>query len=203
MSLESEIIVVSGLPRSGTSLMMQMLDRGGIPIVTDRVRAADIDNPRGYYEFEAVKRTRQDGSWVPQARGKAVKLVSPLLYDLPAGECYRILFMQRDLDEVLDSQEKMLQRRKQAAVPRDQMKVSFQLHLERLTAWLTQQPHMQLLPIVYHQLIAAPEHQLPQITRFLDRHLDHNAMLQAVDPTLYRNRNEPANGLDPPIHTRA
>jgi hypothetical protein len=190
MSLEAEIIVVSGLPRSGTSLMMQMLDRGGIPIVTDRIRAADIDNPRGYYEWEVVKRTKQDASWVPQSRGKAVKLVSPLLYDLPVVERYRILFMQRDLDEVLDSQEKMLQRRNQAAVPRDQMKASFQLHLERLIGWLGQQRHMQLMPVVYHQLIAAPEQQLAKITHFLDRHLDHNAMLQTIDPTLYRNRNE-------------
>ena len=188
MSLETEIIVVSGLPRSGTSLMMQMLDRGGIQIVTDRIRAADIDNPRGYYEWEVVKRTKQDAWWVPQARGKAVKLVSPLLYDLPSAERYRILFMQRDLDEVLHSQEKMLQRRKQAAAPRDQMKASFQLHLERLIRWLEQQPHMQLMPVVYHQLVAAPEQQLAKITRFLDRHLDHNAMLHTIDPTLYRNR---------------
>ena len=83
----------------------------------------------------------------------------------------------------------MLQRRNQAAVPRDQMKASFQLHLERLIEWLERQSHMQLLPIVYHQLIATPEHQLPRITRFLDRHLDHNAMLQTIDPNLYRNRN--------------
>src|SRR5687768_13992796 len=107
MPLADDIIIVSGLPRSGTSLMMQMLDRAGISAVTDKIRTADDDNPRGYFEFEPVKRTKQDASWLPAARGRAVKLVSSLLYDLPATERYRVLFMQRDINEVLDSQEKM------------------------------------------------------------------------------------------------
>ena len=93
----TEIIVVSGLPRSGTSLMMQMLDRGGIPALTDQMRTADVDNPRGYYEFERVKKIKEDRDWLPAARGKAVKMISALLYDLPATEHYRIVFMQRDL----------------------------------------------------------------------------------------------------------
>src|SRR5438067_12425110 len=108
--MDSEIIIVSGLPRSGTSLMMQMLQRGGVEIVTDDVRTADVDNPRGYYELEKVKKIKQDASWLPQARGKAFKMVSQLLYDLPGGETYRIIFMQRNLDEVLLSQDKMLER---------------------------------------------------------------------------------------------
>src|SRR5882724_9225667 len=107
---DSEIIVVSGLPRSGTSLMMQMLAGGGVEIVTDAIRAADCDNPRGYQEFERVKKIKQDRSWLPEARDKAFKMVSQLLYDLPPSERYRIIFMQRDLDEVLASQEKMLER---------------------------------------------------------------------------------------------
>src|SRR5437764_1475845 len=104
--MSSEIIVVSGLPRAGTSLMMQMLDNGGIEVLTDGVRAADTDNPRGYYELEKVKRLKQDASWLPQARGKVFKMVSQLLYDLPASEAYRVLFMERDFDEMLRSQEK-------------------------------------------------------------------------------------------------
>src|ERR1700757_2956947 len=103
--MESEIIIVSGLPRSGTSLMMQMLDQGGVEVVTDHVRTADTDNPRGYYEYEQVKKIKQDTSWLPATRGKAFKMVSQLLYDLPAGERYRVVFMERDLDEVLVSQE--------------------------------------------------------------------------------------------------
>src|SRR6516225_5664390 len=91
------IIIVSGLPRSGTSLMMQMLDNGGVPVVTDNIRTADTDNPRGYYEFERVKKIKQDASWLPATRGKAVKMVSQLLYDLPPSEKYRIIFLERDL----------------------------------------------------------------------------------------------------------
>src|SRR5713101_3371282 len=120
--MNSEIIIVSGLPRSGTSLMMQMLENGGVEIVTDNIRAADTDNPRGYYEFEKVKKIKQDASWLPATRGKAFKMVSQLLYDLPTSEQYRIIFMERDLEEVLLSQEKMLQRLGRNAAPREEMK---------------------------------------------------------------------------------
>src|SRR5437899_6081528 len=99
--MDSEIVIVSGLPRSGTSLMMQMLDNGGVAVVTDNLRTADTDNPRGYYEFEQVKKIKQDASWLPGTRGKAFKMVSQLLYDLPPDEKYRVIFMQRNLDEVL------------------------------------------------------------------------------------------------------
>src|SRR5438105_11884576 len=132
VQMDSEIIVVSGLPRSGTSLMMQMLDNGGLEVVTDNVRTADTDNPKGYYEYEQVKKIKEDKSWVPGTRGKAFKMVSQLLYDLPATEKYRVIFMERDLDEVLASQEKMLQRLGRKAAPRDQMKRSFNVHLQPL-----------------------------------------------------------------------
>src|SRR5438552_11955285 len=122
-----EIIIVSGLPRSGTSLMMQMLAIGGVEVVTDSIRTADTDNPRGYYEFERVKKIKQDASWLPETRGKAVKMVSQLLYDLPPSERYRIIFMERDLDEMLISQEKMLARLNRSAAPRDEIKRSYTL----------------------------------------------------------------------------
>src|SRR5215510_7392515 len=105
-AMGAEIIIVSGLPRSGTSLMMQMLDNGGLEVVTDHIRTADTDNPKGYYEFERVKKIKRDRSWLPETRGKAFKMVSQLLYDLPPTETYRILFMERDLEETLASQEK-------------------------------------------------------------------------------------------------
>src|SRR5205809_5271301 len=104
--MSTEIVVVSGLPRSGTSLMMQLLHAGGIPALTDHIRAPDTDNPRGYFEFERVKKVKEDAAWLPDARGKVVKMVSQLLYDLPATERYRVVFMERDLEEVLASQEK-------------------------------------------------------------------------------------------------
>ncbi|OYV85360.1 MAG: sulfotransferase family protein, partial [Planctomycetia bacterium 21-64-5] len=115
--MDTEITIVSGLPRSGTSLMMQMLDNGGIQVVTDGSRTADVDNPKGYYEFEKVKAIQRDTSWLAEARGKAVKMVSQLLYHLPGDERYRIIFMERDFDEMLASQEKMLARLGRPAPP--------------------------------------------------------------------------------------
>src|SRR5215208_2690100 len=116
--MPDEIIIVSGLPRSGTSLMCQMLDNGGIEVVTDGIRAPDADNPRGYYELEKVKQIKQDATWLHETRGKAFKMISQLLYDLPPTERYRVIFMQRDLDELLASQEKMLERLGRPAAPR-------------------------------------------------------------------------------------
>ncbi|HUY89512.1 MAG TPA: sulfotransferase [Pirellulales bacterium] len=189
MSLDAEIIVVSGLPRSGTSLMMQMLDRGGIPALTDEIRTADVDNPRGYFEFERVKKTKHDPSWLPEARGKAVKMVSALLYDLPASETYRVIFMRRDLDEILESQEKMLARLARPAAPREQMSSSFAVHLERLFQWLPQQGHLRALEVSYNDLLGDPDREAAKITDFLDGAPAVSRMLEAIDPALYRNRN--------------
>jgi hypothetical protein len=191
--MNDEIIIVSGLPRSGTSLMMQMLDQGGVPVVTDNQRTPDTDNPRGYYEFELVKKVKEDTSWVPDTRGKAVKMVSQLLYDLPQGERYRIVFMERDLDEMLDSQEKMLQRLGRPSAPREEVKRSFTLHLQRLHDWLARQPHMQVLRVSYNDLVAQPRDQAERVSVFLGGKADVEAMTASVDPALYRNR-KPAEG---------
>jgi hypothetical protein len=188
MPLDSEIVVVSGLPRSGTSLMMQMLDRGGIPVLTDHARVADTDNPRGYYEYERVKRTKHDSSWVTEARGKAVKLVSSLLYELPRTEAYRVIFQRRDLDEMLDSQEKMLDRLGRPAVPRDEIKKSFLLHLERLFAWLPRQTHIRLMEVSYNDILDNPQAQIRRVVEFLDGTASAEGMFQAIDQSLYRNR---------------
>jgi hypothetical protein len=187
-----EIIVVSGLPRSGTSLMMQMLEAGGIAVVTDHERVPDADNPRGYREFERVKKIKQDASWLPEIRGKAVKMVSQLLYDLPPTEHYRVLFMDRDLDEVLASQEKMLARLGQAAAPRQEMARAFTLHLARLRSWLADQPHLRVLAVRYADLIAHPLAEAARVSGFLEGRLDVAAAVRAVDPSLYRNRKQPA-----------
>jgi hypothetical protein len=188
MPTDSEIIVVSGLPRSGTSLMMQMLSAGGIEIVTDAIREADYDNPRGYLELERVKKIKQDSSWLPEARDKAFKMVSQLLYDLPPGERYRVIFMERDLDEVLASQEKMLVRLGRPAAPRERIKSAFQTHLEQLDVWLAKQPHIGLLRVSYNELLADPIAHSQRICEFLERIMDVDAMAAAVDPSLYRNR---------------
>ena len=154
MNLDSEITIVTGLPRSGTSLMMQMLQAGGVEVVTDSIRMADVDNPRGYLEFETAKQIEKDKSWLPRTRGKAFKMVSQLLYHLPPTERYRIIVMQRDLDEVLASQEKMLRRRDAPSAPSAQMKQAFKVHLEKLFEWLHEQPNMQILAINYNELLA-------------------------------------------------
>lgn len=187
---EQEIIIVSGLPRSGTSLAMQMLAAGGVSVLTDGERAADDDNPRGYLELERVKQIKQDASWLPSARGKAVKLISQLVYDLPATERYRLIVMERDLDEVLASQEKMLARLGRAALPRDKMKFAFANQIERFDAWLAKQPHIAALRVSYAALVADPPREAARINEFLGGGLDVAAMAAAVDPALYRNRVE-------------
>src|SRR5207249_2169654 len=164
--MSSEIIVVSGLPRSGTSLMMQMLEQGGVEVVTDHIRTADIDNPRGYYELERVKKIKQDASWLPQMQGKAFKMVSQLLYDLPESEHYGIIFMERSLDEVLLSQEKMLQRLGKSAPSREEMKRAFTLHLQKLRQWLQRQQHMRIFYVPYTDLVQQPEGQVKRVSEF-------------------------------------
>src|SRR3984893_10790834 len=189
--MNSEIIIVSGLPRSGTSLMMQMLDNGGIEAVTDNIRAADTDNPKGYYEFEQVKKIKQDASWLPRTRGKVFKMVSQLLYDLPPGESYRIVFMDRDLDEVLSSQEKMLERLGRKAAPRDSIRQAYMLHLEKLHDWLGMQSHMKVLRVSYNGLLEQPAREAERICQFLGGRTNIDRMVQTVDPSLYRNRKVP------------
>jgi hypothetical protein len=186
--MNTDITIVSGLPRSGTSLMMQMLKYGGMEVVTDEIRTSDVDNPKGYYEYEMVKKVKTDASWLPATRGKAFKMVSMLLYDLPATETYRILFMERDLDETLPSQEKMLIRLGKLAAPRDQIKKAYLTHLERLNSWFELQGNMVVQRINYSDLVRQPENQVAKVCEFVQYPLNREEMLKAVDPTLYRNK---------------
>ncbi len=188
---EGTIVVVSGLPRSGTSMMMKMLEAGGLPLLTDHQRTPDEDNPKGYYEFERVKRLpRGDADWLPQAEGKAVKVISALLEHLPAGYRYKVIFMNRALREVLASQRKMLIRRGEDPdkIDDDEMERLFTRHLQKVKAWLRAQPHMDVLEVDYNALVADPLPYIQQINTFLGGWLDEDAMLEVVDPTLYRNR---------------
>ena len=184
------ITIVSGLPRSGTSLLMQMIHAGGIPALTDALRTPDEDNPRGYLEFEAVKRTKQDPSWLNQADGKVVKMVHLLLYDLPADRSYRVVFIRRNLKEVLASQRKMLQRQGKpgAAIPDEQLAKVFEDQLSKLFAWLNGQPHIAWLEVAYNDLLNDAPPVVARINQFLGGGLDEGRMLSAIDPGLYRNR---------------
>lgn len=185
----SYVTIVSGLPRSGTSMMMRMLEAGGLPVLVDNIRQADDDNPRGYYEFEAVKQTRRDPSWVDNARGKAVKLVYRLLYDLPSDHQYRVVFMRRDLDEVLASQRKMLARDgRDDAVDDAQMAELFRSELARFDAWIKGQPAFSAIDVHYNELLADSERPIQQVVEFLDGRLDPAAMSAVIDASLYRNR---------------
>jgi hypothetical protein len=201
--MNSEIVLVSGLPRTGTSLMMQMLDNGGVEVVTDHIRTADPDNPRGYYEFEKVKAIQRDASWLPQTRGKAFKIISQLLYDLPSTEQYRIIFMERDMDEMLLSQEKMLKRLGRKAVSREEMKRAYALHLTKLRDWLQQQRNMKLLYVSYNDLVAHPEQYAERVREFLDGRVDARQMTETVDSSLYRNRNGRSDSPREPLSGNA
>ena len=186
----SFVTVVSGLPRSGTSMMMQMLEAGGMAIRTDHVRAADEDNLRGYYELEAIKHTRSDPSWLKEAEGKAVKVVYMLLYDLPLDYHYRVVFMRRDLREVVASQQAMLARRGEegAGLSASQMAAVFERQLAKVDAWLAEQPQFEVLQVDYQRVIGDPCSVGRRVNEFLGAKLDVTAMAAVVDPALYRQR---------------
>ncbi len=197
--MDHGIIIVAGLPRSGTSLMMQMLDRGGVPVVTDHIRTPDRDNPRGYYEYERVKKIKEDVTWLPEARGKAFKMVSQLLYELPSSERYRIIFMERDLDEVLLSQEKMLARLNKPSAPRAAIERAFREHLRRVRVWLAAQPNIEVLFVSYNDLVERPAGEAERVSAFLGGKADAGSMSKTVDPSLYRNRKTSIDRSSEPV----
>ena len=185
------ITVISGLPRSGTSMMMKMVEAGGIPPMTDALRVADEDNPKGYYEFERVKQMdKGDVAWVPEARGKAVKIISALLKYLPADERYRVIFIRRDIDEILASQRKMLIHRGEDPDKQDdaQMKRLFEKHVRQVEEWLAAQKHIQTLYVHYSDMLGNPGPQIERVNAFLGGKLDPARMAEVVDPQLYRNK---------------
>lgn len=188
--IEGFITIVSGLPRSGTSMMMQMLEAGGIPILRDDIREPDEDNPRGYYEFERVKQIERDESWLAEAQGKAVKMVSALLTHLPNSYRYKVIFMRRQMEEILASQKVMLKRRNQPTdkVGDEQMAGLFQSHLRKIEKWIAEQPHVEVLYLNYNEMIHDPAEHAARIEQFLQQGLDVKKMVGVVDHTLYRER---------------
>ena len=178
------ITVVSGLPRSGTSLMMQMLAAGGREVLTDKIRGADESNPRGYFEFEAVKKLRADQSWLEQAHGKAVKIIHALVRELPADGRfeYRVLLMKRPIEEVLASQRAMLARSGKTSADEATLKKIFQSQLGELERWLAAQSHFSALTVEHRRLLESPLVVAGEINEFLGGTLDVQAMAAAVDP---------------------
>jgi predicted AlkP superfamily phosphohydrolase/phosphomutase/tetratricopeptide (TPR) repeat protein len=190
--LPESLIVVTGLPRSGTSLLMQMLAAGGMGVLTDALRAADEDNPRGYLEYEPVKNLRKDSKWLLEARGRVVKIVAPLLVALPAGLACRVILCERNLDEVLESQERMLLRRHQlpASTPerRRMLQDEYLRTLGRVKAMLARRPATQLLIVEYGAAISDSLATAERINDFLGGKLVVAKMAAAVEPALHRSR---------------
>jgi hypothetical protein len=184
------ITIVSGLPRSGTSLMMQMLHAGGFPVLSDGERKADADNPKGYLEWERIKQLPKEPAIIAEAEGKAVKVISQLILSLPASHEYRIVFMQRPLPEVLKSQDEMLRRRGNADSISDTSAIeeAFHRHLIEVHQWLGRQKNVQMLRMHYHRVLREPSVVAEEVATFLQSPLDQAAMVRQVDGSLYRNR---------------
>ncbi|GAB4466197.1 MAG: hypothetical protein Kow0070_29000 [Anaerolineales bacterium] len=191
MNQSNYIIVVSGLPRSGTSMMMKMLEAGGLPILTDNLRAPDANNPNGYYEFERVKQLPEgDYGWLPEAGGKVVKIVTGLIMHLPSEYRYKVIFMQRAMKEVLSSQKKMLGRlgKEDDRVEDEKMRKIYQEHLKQVNAWIAKQPNIEALYVNYNTMLADPLESLKKVNEFLGGGMDVNVMAGVVNKELYRER---------------
>jgi hypothetical protein len=184
------VTVVSGLPRSGTSMMMKMLAEGGLPIITDEIRRADSDNPNGYFEFETVRQMSAGNvDWLAAANGKAVKVISALLEYLPSKYSYKIIFLERDIHEILASQRKMLLNRNEKEMGNEaEIEAQIQKHLSAMKPWLVRQPNIEVLYVNYNALMTEPEPVCEQIAEFLELPLNQARMLAVPDKQLYRNR---------------
>ncbi len=184
--MKGEIIIVSGLPRSGTSMMMQMLGAGGIELMTDHARSADDNNPKGYFELEKVKSLAKEHSWMEDAQHKVVKVIAQLLYYLPNTYRYKVVFMNRDMKEVIQSQQKMLGR-KGDTYPVAIAK-AFEKELEKVKVWADREPVVDILYLEHNDVIQNPEESAKKVAAFISQELDVNEMIKVVDPTLYRSK---------------
>jgi len=192
MNSES-VIIVSGLPRSGTSMMMKMLKLVGIPVLEDGIRKLDENNPQGYYEYELVKKLKQNNKWLNDAKGFAVKIVATLLQYLPERIHYKIIFMERDINEIISSQRKMLTRMKNEEnvenVQDDSiMKKIYTQHLEDVKLYVNNNKNMDVLYISYNEILINPYKEGEKISKFFGGYLNVSEMIAAVDINLYRER---------------
>ena len=182
-----EIIIVSGLPRSGTSMMMQMVSAAGIEILTDEIRKADQSNPKGYYEYEPVKKLLSDNSWMPQAKGKCVKIIAQLLPKIDLTIRYKIIFMNRNIDEVLKSQQVMLGKADQPANPA--IKNAFIKQVETITEFMNKEQNISWIKVEHQETINNPNDLAQRVAEFLGTPSKIQEMAKVVNPDLYRNRN--------------
>jgi Sulfotransferase domain len=192
------ITIVSGLPRSGTSMMMQMLAEGGISPLTDDLRRPDEDNPNGYFEFEAVKQISRDPSWLATAQGRVVKMVYRLLYGLPPDQRFRVVFMTRELSEVIASQEVMLRRRgKETGQFGDQQLTAvYRRQLGEVRRWLADQPNFEVVYVDYADVLQQPRTVADQLNAFLGGRLNVESAVRIPDNSLHRQRRLAAPGSE-------
>ncbi|MBI5895035.1 MAG: sulfotransferase domain-containing protein [Desulfobacterales bacterium] len=190
--LSESIVLVSGLPRSGTSMMMRMLDAGGMPIYTDNIRKANEDNPNGYYELEKIKQLEQDAAWLKNEQGKVIKAISALLPSLPKDLFYHVIFMRRHMPEILASQQKMLKRRgvTDDRIPDTLMAAKYEAYLAATYKWIAKQSYLNVLYVHYNEVLADPWNQAQRVTAFLENRLNVENMVRVVDPDLYRQRKQ-------------
>lgn len=183
------LTIVTGLPRSGTSMMMQMLQRGGLDILSDEKRKADENNPKGYHEYAEVMRLHITNDWVLDCTGKCVKVIAQLIQHLPDGLDYRIIFMQRDMEEVLSSQNRMLDRLNSSQnAEDDKIRKAYNVQLNQLDRWLDEKDNIEVIYFDYEKVIDDPETAAKALAEFNNRELDLRSMCSAVDPSLYRER---------------
>lgn len=183
---ENQITLVSGLPRSGTSLMMQMLDKGGISILEDKKRKADISNPKGYYEYEPVMSLYKDNTWLNKGQNKGIKIVAPLLKYLDDQYRYKIIFMKRDLNEIIQSQQKMIGKNEDVFPLK--LYNQFQKLIANVQVWNSKHPGVEILYVDYKQLLNNPKPLLDKIEKFIGIPLEKDKMESCIDKSLYRNR---------------
>ncbi|GAG95619.1 MAG: sulfotransferase family protein [Candidatus Cloacimonadota bacterium] len=184
------ITIVSGLPRSGTSMLMGMLEAGGMEVLTDYIRTPDEDNPKGYYEFERVKKIERDQTWMEDAKGKVVKMISDLLKYLPQSYTYKVIFMRRKIEEVLASQSQMLIRRGKPtdAVSDEKLAELYRKHLKQVEAWIEKQSNINVIYVSYNDILKNPVENAKKINEFLGKTLNVENMVSVVDQALYRQR---------------
>ncbi len=178
-------------------MMMSALKNGGMSLLVDNVRQADANNPKGYFEFEMVKKLpKGDDSWLDIAHGKAVKIISALVTFLPDRYLYKIIFLERDMDEILASQQRMLTRLSKTAddgQSDEALRQSYTEHLEDISSWLGDQSWLQTLYVSYNDILRQPEKEFRKVAAFLEDRVDSQLMAQVVDPTLYREMRNSRN----------
>jgi predicted AlkP superfamily phosphohydrolase/phosphomutase/tetratricopeptide (TPR) repeat protein len=183
---KDQIVIVSGLPRSGTSLMMQMLNKGGIEVLTDNNRKADISNPKGYFEYNPVMSIHKNNSWLKLAKNKSVKVVAPLLKFLDPKYRYKVIFMNRDLTEIVRSQQKMIG--KDIEVLPLRLFESYKKHLNQVETWKNKEPGVELIYVNFKDALINTEDVVNKVTSFIDISMDIEQMRDCVDKSLYRNK---------------